>query len=846
MSTYVPGCGCSSAKLFICGEAPGKHEVEQLRPFAGPTGTLLDQALDYAGIGRNECYLTNVVKVRPPNNKLDDLKTIGHSIEEFLPQLWDEITSINPNCILAVGGTALTALTNFKGIEKYRGSILQCKTGHKVVSTLHPASLMPHEGAMSAMHQWKEFAWIKADVKRAAEQSLFKEYRPPQRNLHIAQSSVDVLRFLDKYSDCKKVALDVETFKTYAQCVGLAFNDWDAISIPLFPSEEVPASDMVFIWKLLAEFLQDTNIQIMAQNAKFDEKRCRQIGLDWHDCWFDMAMGWHVLYPEFPKKLQFISSVITEEPYYKDEGTEFNKGKSKEQNLKQWFLYNAKDAVVEFECCQKIQDELLSAGLWEFFWDRIAPLHRLYSDIEDVGILIDEQVRKNLGVKYNKLKNERQAKLIADIANGNAEVAEIYKNFNVMSNGPKNQVAKLLFGFLKFPVRKDTGDDTLKALINNVAKDQRRKDILTGVLEVRKLRKTIGTYIEAEPSLQDSTRFGNITRLLGPSPRIHTQCNINGTETGRTSTGILKPPVSTEKEGIALQTMTKHEDINLDAGGADLRAEFVADEGFVFLEPDLAQAEDRVVCVLAKDWDALRDYERTTFKFNKAGLKDDRHTTTAMYVCGLGFDAITDWERQIGKKTRHSGNYAVGKHQHMLTLGKSGIFVSEYKAGQQLERFHYENSKIAGVFWADIQQALQDNDCVLYTPFGRRRIFFNRWGPELFKEAYAYIPQSTVSDQVKFAMVRISQRLGAAYKTMFMFLEESHDSFLALCHASLVKQAVTLIKEEMTRPIDFRKCTLSRDYDLVIPCDIQIGRRWIAKSEAWPDGMTKYREEEWS
>ena len=95
------------------------------------------------------------------------------------------------------------------------------------------------------------------------------------------------------------------------------------------------------------------------------------------------------------------------------------------------------------------------------------------------------------------------------------------------------------------------------------------------------------------------------------------------------------------------------------------------------------------------------------------------------------------------------------------------------------------------------------------------------------------------------AMVRISRRLGAAYKTKFFFLEESHDSFLALCHQSIIQKTAIIIKEELEKPIDCRKCTLARDYDLVIPCDIQIGRRWIAKSKDWPDGMEKYREEAW-
>jgi DNA polymerase len=839
---YVPGYGSSSAKLMVVGEAPGSHEVEHLLPFMGPAGNLLNEALEYAGTSRGACYLTNVVKVRPPKNRIDDLHLIGCTIEQFLPQLWEEVKQIDPNCILAVGNTALTALTGFKGIEKYRGSILQAKTGHKVVSCLHPAAVLPHEGAQPK--PWKEFSWIKADVKRAYEESMSKILDLPHRHLKVAESSIDVYRFLNKYVGLGKTAaaIDVETIKTFTQCVGIAFNDWDALSIPTFEdSSDMASQELDIIWKLLAEFFYDTKIDLWAQNAKFDEKRCRQIGLTWHDLAFDLGMGWHVLYPEFPKKLQFITSVLTREPYYKDEGTEFNMGRGKKENFKQWCLYNAKDAVTEYECCAKVIEMLKADNLWDFYIEKVHPLHRIYSDMEDVGILIDDVVHKQLDEKYTKAAKERQARLISDIADGHPDIAETYKNFNVMSNGPKNQVAKLLYGFLGLPVRKDTGDETLKALANNHAKQQRVKGILLGILEVRKLRKTIGTYINAKPSVPDITRFGRCVKVFEDKPRMHTVCNINGTETGRTSTGILKAPVSIEHEGIAMQTMTKHEDLNLSAGGGDLRAMMIADPGFSLIEPDQSQAEDRAVCVLARDWKALEDYARTEFKFNKHGLKDDRHTTTTIYVCQLGFEAITDWYRQIGKKTRHSGNYAVGKHQHMLTLATGGIFVSEWQAGKQLERFHAENPQISGVFWEDIQQALHDNNNVLITPFGRRRIFYSQWGPDLFKEAYAHIPQSTISDQTKFAMVRIARRLGRSYMRDFFFLEESHDSFLGLCRDSLIPEAAVIIKQEFERAIDFKKCSLSRDYQLVIPCEIKVGKRWIEDLKNWPDGMRKYK-----
>ena len=206
----------------------------------------------------------------------------------------------------------------------------------------------------------------------------------------------------------------------------------------------------------------------------------------------------------------------------------------------------------------------------------------------------------------------------------------------------------------------------------------------------------------------------------------------------------------------------------------------------------------------------------------------------------MGFDAITDWERQIGKKTRHAGNYNVGKHQHMLTLGKLGIFISEFKAGKQLDAFHASNPKIRGVYHEGIVEALRDYECVLYNPFGRRRIFYNKWGEDLFKEAYAQIPQSTITDQTKFAMTRLKNRFPEEYLRDFFFTEESHDSFLALVRDSFLVEFCAASKEELERPINFKTCSLPRDYDLIIPCEIQYGKRWIKKSSEYPDGMRKY------
>jgi hypothetical protein len=110
----------------------------------------------------------------------------------------------------------------------------------------------------------------------------------------------------------------------------------------------------------------------------------------------------------------------------------------------------------------------------------------------------------------------------------------------------------------------------------------------------------------------------------------------------------------------------------------------------------------------------------------------------------------------------------------------------------------------------------------------------NKWGHELFKEAFAQIPQSTVSDQLKFAAIRIEKRA-----PWLQILQESHDSLLGQCPIligsqypfKLIDQTLPIIKEELEAPINFKKCSLSRDVDLVIPCEIKMGKENWEKME---------------
>jgi DNA polymerase I-like protein with 3'-5' exonuclease and polymerase domains len=192
---------------------------------------------------------------------------------------------------------------------------------------------------------------------------------------------------------------------------------------------------------------------------------------------------------------------------------------------------------------------------------------------------------------------------------------------------------------------------------------------------------------------------------------------------------------------------------------------------------------------------------------------------------GVGFEYVTSDLRQVGKRGRHAFNYDVGKHELMLTVNtdlakmKSDLRISEWRAGQILQAIDEISPNIRKVYHAEVRRILEETR-TLITPFGRRRMFFDRWGNELFKEAYSYIPQSTVADHMKASMLRIWRRVPEV-----RFLVESHDGFLCEIPLDLLHTLCQVIKEELETSIDFSKCSISRP-SLRIPCEIQVGFNW--------------------
>lgn len=137
----VSGIGNSKTKLMFIGEGPGADEDEQGLPFVGKAGQLMNEAFKGIGIKREEVYITNIVKCRPPANRVPTTEEANACLD----YLRNQVILIEPKIIVLLGNTALkNVLGEQYGITSSRGKWIE-KKGIMYMPTFHPAALLRDE-----------------------------------------------------------------------------------------------------------------------------------------------------------------------------------------------------------------------------------------------------------------------------------------------------------------------------------------------------------------------------------------------------------------------------------------------------------------------------------------------------------------------------------------------------------------------------------------------------------------------------------------------------------------------------------------------------------------------------
>lgn len=773
--------GPRSTSLMIVGEAPGKNEDESGIPFVGASGEDLNNYLGEVNIHRQDCFVTNVVHERPPNNKFEAfLKPPHPALFAGIIQLKKDIEEIRPNLVLALGDVPLRFLTNKHSITKYRGSILECALvkGQKVIATYHPASVF-------RMHENR--ALIQLDMKRVAEEMKFPEINLPKREITIYGTGNLDWMLVEEMFNAEWLSVDIETSPGPTRheliCVGFSDVPGRALVIPI----NAPGGEAA-IRRLLA-----SPAKKCGQNfGQYDLTVLEDNGYEVKNFAWDIMYSHHALLLEaagggdevkmlrggkagprgpLAKGLGFQVSIYTRQPFYKDDGKLWRET----GDINVFYRYNGLDAACTGEIRQVHDRELSDFGVRHVFDHEMAILP-LLRQMSRRGIKIDLAARAALKTQY--LTEIDNLQRFLDRAAG--------RPINVKSTHAKGDVKTLLYEDLKLPpiLDKETHRPTVNkdALIALAAKHGH--PVLLTILEIRKRRTLVETFLNASV---DSD--GRMRCLFDPS----------GTRTGR-----LASRAGIYGSGTNLQNIPPK-----------LRRMFVADDGKVLFYIDLSQAEARVVAYLARC--------ESLIELFTSGR--DIHKENATRFFGYYNEDV----RISVKRIVHGSNYGEGVDKIITVAAADGIKLKREDVARGQEAYFMLYPEIKENYWEDVKRELRYTR-ILTTPLGWKRQFYGRWDNAKFlNEAIAFIPQCTVGILGEMGMLAASKVPGAE------ILLNEHDAVVGQCDERDVGTVIPAVQRAMEIPVEIHGRTL------VIPSDAKVGKNWGEADKENPEGLKKWK-----
>jgi len=699
--SYVPPSGPKDALIALVGEQPGRQEVLSRKPFVGPSGHVLIECLNAVGIARTECYFTNVIKDLDKHiSSYINLASKGQSIlpfgQHYIDELKTELEGVKSNVIVAVGNIALFALTSRTGITKWRGSVLESTLlpGRKIIPVIHPATVLPPKNVYLNKYL------IVHDLNRAKQHSSYPESGLIDRDYITGPSFYDILSFLHS---CKEWGLknitidfDIELYNEQISCISFTYSPSFAMSIPFVHSkgDYLTVDQEAEVWLEIASILENPKIKKRGQNILFDTHLLlryygiKTVNLD------DTMIAQQIISPDYPKGLDFITSIYTDLPYYKAEGKKWFKVGGAWETLWQ---YNARDSIACAIAFPKQLEELTAQGNLKTY-ERQKGLIEPLAYMQERGIKCDIVGMKNGYAHADEKLKELQEELnhvAGKVLNPNSP--KQLKEYFYLDKGIK-------------PYRKSgkptTNDDALKRLARRGFREA------SIIQKMRRTNKERSNYLD--PSHVD------------PDGRIRCSYNPVGTHYSR---------ISSSKNIFGTGT-------NLQNWPHSMLKYLIADDGYLYYSFDLSQFENRIVAYVGPVPQMIEAFESGT----------DVHSLTASLI----FEKpITDVSREDGSSTLGDGMHSErfwGKganHKLNYDIGYKS-FALEYELPEPqskyiIEKYHNAYPGVRQGFHNMVRKQLAKNR-ILTNLMGRRTKFMGRWEDKLFKEAYSCIPQGTCGD----------------------------------------------------------------------------------------------------
>ena len=489
--------GNPKAPILFLAEAPSFLEQRMNKPLVGPSGEVFNDCLHQAGLVRHNSYILNVwefqvskdvagnIYQRLPSGLgpllFHDKKGFTAIGLEYAQNTLRRIRQSECNTIIAMGKPAMSLCTgDVRSIIKWRGSIIEGveRVGKKrVVITFHPAA------TLHGVYTWRYL--IIADFQKAQATMGKPNMGIDPRKLIIGPSFSDIVEYLNIGKTKERLATDLEVINHQTSCFCMCYDPVEVMTIPIgdeFGNPLWSEVQEIQIWKLYAELMGDPNIDKINQNLiGFDVPfLLQQNNIYTRGFLGDTMIAQKIMYPDFKKGLDFICSIRTNEPYYKDEGKMW---KGMGGDIEQFWRYCAKDGSVALEAWNDMEEEMTTDGYWPTY-NMVARLSNPLQYMTLRGMRVDhdrlhsthERISAELLVKENELN----------------EVAEVPFN-----PGSPKQCQQYFYGLKGITPYKNgaggiTTDDKAMARI------YRRFNLPEAKLvqEIRALRKLKGTYLE--------------------------------------------------------------------------------------------------------------------------------------------------------------------------------------------------------------------------------------------------------------------------------------------------------------------------------------------------------------
>jgi uracil-DNA glycosylase len=516
MTIYAEGD--PNAKILVLSAAPSTLEIRLKKLFSGPAGDVFHDCLHQAGIFRHDCYLMNIFPYPVMKDKIGNLYDGGRmlwhigkgftdaGLEDAQPAL-EHIQTTGANVIMAMGPQALALLSGDikpRPLGKWRGSPLWSSVVEKkFIPTYHPSDTM-HGTYLWRYPMMNDMAKVKLDMDHV-------ELHIPQRNIRLRPNLQEVLKYLQECKYAGRVATDLEVINHQVYCFSLSHDPKDAMVVPLVDKDGrdwFGEDEEIVLWKAYATIMSDPKVMKINQNlVGFDSVfLLLQNNIHVKGTLGDTMIAQHIMYPEFPKGIDFISSMHTREPYWKDDGKIWKT--DAKFDWEKFQIYCGRDAAVCLEAWDVLAEEL-NDGYWPAYNMTVRLAQPLaYMSVRGLKVDIEglAQTKINLGIEI-----ERKLKELEEIA-----------DFPFSPTSPK-QCQKYFYEHLKIkPYRNAEGgvttdDRSMSRIFRKGGKGSKEAKL---VQDIRALLKLKGTYVDVD---------------LDGDHRLRCSWNPRGTWTGRLS-----------------------------------------------------------------------------------------------------------------------------------------------------------------------------------------------------------------------------------------------------------------------------------------------------------------------